>query len=133
MWIDPWGWACAPHGNSRQSTKPNHVYVIRNIVTGEVHKFGISGGKIRLDGKSYRAEAQVRALNRQAGGNVYQSRIIRQDLSRDRALRVEQGKVNAYSVAAQRRGTTGVGDSGVARPANAPIGPEGNIKPPPTM
>jgi RHS repeat-associated protein len=54
-WIDPWGWAC--HGNSRASAKPNHVYVIRNKRTGEVQKYGISGGKIRLDGKSYRAES----------------------------------------------------------------------------
>ncbi|EDP9826658.1 hypothetical protein QE94_004538 [Salmonella enterica subsp. enterica] len=47
-WIDPLGLI---HGNSKNSTKPNHVYEIRNKATGEVYKYGVSGGKIRGDGQ----------------------------------------------------------------------------------
>jgi RHS repeat-associated protein len=133
-WIDPWGLACGgAHGNSRSSTKSNHVYQIRNKSTGEVFKSGISSGKVRLDGKSYRAENQVRALNKKAGGNVYESRIVKNNLTRDKALKLEQGRVNGYSKSAQQNGSTGVGQSGVSRPANGPTGPEGNIRPQPTM
>ena len=129
MWIDPWG-LC--HGNSKASKKPNHVYVIFNKKTGEVYKFGISGGKISKAGKSYRAQMQVRVLNILNPG-VYASKIVKKGLTRTKALSYEQGRVNKYSVAAQRAGSTGVGRSGSARTANGPIGPEGNVKPPPTM
>ncbi|WP_160317240.1 RHS repeat-associated core domain-containing protein [Oxobacter pfennigii] len=44
------------HGNSKKSTKPQHGYEIYRISDRDVVKVGISGGKIRLDGKSYRAE-----------------------------------------------------------------------------
>ncbi|MFC6336099.1 type IV secretion protein Rhs [Pseudomonas sp. CCM 7891] len=106
-WVDPWGWkTCgAANGNSRQNNKPNHVYVIRNKTTGQVHKYGISGGKISKTGKSYRAQSQVRALNRK-GSDKYESAIIRKNVTRSKALKVEQGRVNGYSVAAQRAGQT---------------------------
>gem|GEM_PF-2273613 len=93
-----------PHGNSKASTKPNHVYEIRNKLTGDVKKYGISGGRIRADGKSYRAEAQVRAMNRKAGADIYESRILARNLTRPKALSMEQGRVNGYSIAAQRSG-----------------------------
>jgi RHS repeat-associated protein len=113
--VDELGLSC--HGNSKKSTKPNHVYVIRNKRTGEVHKWGISGGRIRKDGKSSRAEYQVRRL-----GSNFESVIIRKDVSRSKALKIEQGKVNAYSVAKQR--ITG---------GTSPIGPLGNLRPPAQM
>jgi len=119
-WTDPFGLAKC-HGNSKQSTKANHVYVIRNKKTGEVHKWGVSGGKVRKDGKSYRAESQVRKLNKAAGGDVYESHVIAKNMTRDRALDLEQGKVNAYSVARQRAGAPG------------PVGPTGNTLPQPEM
>jgi RHS repeat-associated protein len=107
-WLDPWGWkTCgAANGNSRQNNKPNHVYVIRNKTTGQVHKYGISGGKISKNGKSYRAESQVRKLNKPPGSDKYESAIIRKNVTRTKALKVEQGRVNGYSVAAQRAGQT---------------------------
>ncbi|MDE5986804.1 MAG: hypothetical protein K2H16_05925 [Prevotella sp.] len=41
-------------------------------------KTGISGGKIRKDGKSYRAESQVRKWNREAGYDKYDSKIAKE-------------------------------------------------------
>lgn len=64
------------HGNSKQSKKPKHGYKIYNKSTGDVVKVGISSEKIRLDGKSYRAEKQVRAFNRIEKGEKYDSRIM---------------------------------------------------------
>ena len=46
------------HGNSKLSTKAQHAYDIIDKRTDKVVKTGISGGKIRKDGKSYRAEQQ---------------------------------------------------------------------------
>src|SRR5690606_38952229 len=72
------------HGNSLKSTKPQHIYVIiRTDALGrsEVFKYGISGGRIRRDGRSYRAEHQVRNLNRWRTGGfnrqwTYKSFVI---------------------------------------------------------
>ena len=47
------------HGNSKLSTKAQHSYDIIDTKTNEVVKVGVSGGKIRKDGKSVRAETQV--------------------------------------------------------------------------
>ena len=51
------------HGNSKLSTKAQHAYDIINTKTGETVKTGVSGGSIR-NGKSVRAETQVRKWNR---------------------------------------------------------------------
>lgn len=130
-WIDPLGlMKCGTaNGNHKSNTKPNHVYVIRNKRTGEVYKFGISGGKIGRNNRSYRAENQVRRLNRQARRNgatsdVYESRIITRNVSRQRALDIEQNKVTAYSVAVQRAGVTRDGIPVLGR-----TGPVGNKRP----
>ncbi len=105
VWIDQLGL----HGNCKGSKKPNHVYVIINKKTWQVHKYGISGGRIRRDGKSSRAESQIRKL-----GPDYKSKIITRDVSRRKALDIEQGKVNAYSINKQRQG--------VAIDDSAPLG-----------
>jgi RHS repeat-associated core domain len=78
------------HGNGKKSNKPQHGYEIYNKNTGDVVKVGISGGKIRQDGKSYRAEKQVRAFNRQDGGDIYESRIMSYFPDRQSALGWEQ-------------------------------------------
>jgi hypothetical protein len=83
----------AYHGNSLQSTKPNHVYVIRNKTTGEVHKYGISSGKILSNGKSLRAESQVKKL-----GKNFKSFILAKNLTRTKAIRKEQGQVNRFYI-----------------------------------
>lgn len=57
-------------------------------------KTGISGGRIRQDGKSSRAEAQVRKWNTEAGGDVYESEITKKfpegKGARENALRYEE-------------------------------------------
>jgi RHS repeat-associated protein len=115
-WTDPLGLTC--HGNSKLSPIPNHIHEIKNKKTGEIYKYGISGGKIRVDGKSSRAELQVRKLNSKAGADIFESRIIKKDVSRNKALKIEQGRVNSYSIARQRGGT-----------AVSPTAPLGNIRP----
>ncbi len=45
------------------SKKLQHGYGISNKTTCNIVKVGISGGKIRLDGKSYGAEKQLKAFN----------------------------------------------------------------------
>ena len=62
------------HGNSKLSTKAQHAYDIIDKRTDKVVKTGISGGKIRKDGKSYRAEQQVRKWNKEEGRYIYMSR-----------------------------------------------------------
>ncbi|WP_321785145.1 RHS repeat-associated core domain-containing protein [Burkholderia pyrrocinia] len=121
-WLDPLGLI---HGNSKTSKKKNHVYVIYNRISDEVYKFGISSGRVRLDGKSCRAESQVRKLNLAAGG-VYESRVMKDHVTRVKALNIEQGMVNSYSVAAQRLGIT---KGGRFAPGGTPISPVGNIRP----
>ena len=106
------------HGNSHLSNRANHVYEIVDTRTGQVHKYGISGGRIRQDGASSRAEKQVRELNNAVGSNVYRSRIIRKNLTRQKAVAVEQGRVNAFSVARQQIGL-----------APSPVEPPGNVLP----
>lgn len=45
--------------------------------SGFVAKTGISGGKVSKTGKSYRATNQVNRLNKNAGYQKYDSRIIK--------------------------------------------------------
>ncbi|WBW96813.1 hypothetical protein [Oceanirhabdus sp. W0125-5] len=79
------------HGNSKRSKKRQHVYEIYNIADGDVVKTGISGGKVRRDGKSYRAERQVRVFNKldKEKGITYASRIIAYCPDRISALTLE--------------------------------------------
>ena len=70
------------HGNSRLSKKAQHAYDIVDKNTKEVVKTGISGGKKRLkDGKSQRAESQVRKWNKEAGTDQYESVITHEEPS----------------------------------------------------
>lgn len=45
------------------SKRLQHAYEIYDKTTCNIVKVGISGGKIKLDGKSYGAEKQLRAFN----------------------------------------------------------------------
>ena len=75
-WIDIFGLkgVC---GNSKNSRKPQHGYEIYDRF-GNVIKTGVSGGKIRKDGKSYRAEKQVRDWNKNKSdpNGPFSSKII---------------------------------------------------------
>jgi hypothetical protein len=92
--------AKAIHGNSRLSRKAQHVYHVMETATGAVVKTGISGGKIAKNGKSIRAEAQVRKWNRTEGANKYDSRIVKKIPSgpgaRTKALGAEVVEANKH-------------------------------------
>ena len=82
------------HGNSRMSEKAQHAYDIIDKETKKRVKTGVSGGSIRKDGKSYRAEQQVRKWNKEAGYEIYESKITYKEPAgegaRDRILEYEK-------------------------------------------
>ena len=86
------------HGNSRMSTKSQHAYDIIDSETGIVVKTGVSVGKVRGDGKSYRAEQQVRKWNAEEGRSKYRSVITHTEPegvgARDRILDYEKHRAN---------------------------------------
>ena len=86
------------HGNSKASTKAQHAYDIIYTKTEKVTKTGVSGGRIRKDGKSSRAESQVRKWNKNEGEGTYRSEITHQEPagegSRDRILKYEKNRAN---------------------------------------
>ena len=54
------------HRNSLQDVGDSHVYKMVDVENNQVYKTGESSGRIRMrDGKSLRAESQVRRLARQ--------------------------------------------------------------------
>ena len=65
----------AVHGNSKVSSKAQHAYDIIDKQTDKRVKTGVSSGRIRKDGKSSRAEAQVRKWNKEAESDRYESDI----------------------------------------------------------
>ena len=87
------------HGNSRMSEKAQHAYDIIEKETGKRVKTGVSGGRIRKDGKSSRAEQQVRKWNKEAGYEKYKSEITHKEPAgegaRDRILEYEKARAKA--------------------------------------
>lgn len=66
------------NGNSKASTKAQHGYEIFEAGKRDnVVKTGVSGDKIRKDGKSYRAEKQKRKWNREEGEGKYDTEIVK--------------------------------------------------------
>jgi hypothetical protein len=64
------------HKNSHEYVGESHVYKIRDRTKNKTHKVGESSGGVRVrDGKSKRAEAQVRRLERDTG-EKFESDII---------------------------------------------------------
>ena len=89
----------ATHGNSKLSTNAQHAYDIIELSTGRRVKTGISGGGIRIrDGKSKRAEKQVRSLNKKAGYEKYGSEIVHFEPAgegaRERIIEFEKARAN---------------------------------------
>ena len=91
----------AVHGNSKASTKAQHVYIIRDKKTGEVVKVGISGGPKTHNGtRSSRATSQVNKWNKEAGYERYEAEII-EDIpagpnARDNALTKEKDYAKSF-------------------------------------
>ena len=88
------------HGNSKLSTRAQHAYDIINTKTKMIIKTGISGGKIRKDGKSYRAEQQVRKWNKEYGGDIYKSEITHKEATgkgaREKILDYEEKRAKKF-------------------------------------
>lgn len=86
------------HGNSKHSTRAQHAYDIVEKETGRRVKTGISSGKIRKDGKSYRAESQVRKWNKDAGYEKYGSVITKKfeagEGARQKAIDYEKNRAD---------------------------------------
>ena len=89
------------HGNSKMSEKAQHAYdIIEKQADGTIKrvKIGVSSGRIRSDGKSYRAEQQVRKWNKEAGYEKYESEITYKvpegPGARDKILKNEQDRAN---------------------------------------
>ena len=84
------------HGNSKMSEKAQHAYDIIEKETGKRVKTGVSGGRIRNDGKSSRAEQQVRKWNKEEGYKKYDSEIIHKEPAgegaRDKILEYEKSR-----------------------------------------
>ena len=88
------------HGNSMASSKAQHAYDIIDKETGTPVKTGVSGGPIRKDGKSVRAESQVRKWNEREGYERYESVIYYYEPegpgARGRIYNVERKRANMY-------------------------------------
>ena len=63
------------HGNSLQSKKTTHIYEVTK--NGKPYKIGESGQGLNALGQSKRAEEQVRRLNRENPGAVFESEVLR--------------------------------------------------------
>lgn len=79
------------------STKPQHGYEIYNKKTGDVVKTGISGQSLNKNGTSPRANTQVNKLNKLAGEDIYDARIVIENMP-DRASALEWEKENALKL-----------------------------------
>lgn len=90
------------HGNSDRSTKPQHVYQIKDRNNPD-HKTGISGGVLNKDGSSRRANTQVNQLNKAnpvppGQPPRYRAQVVAKDLPGRRAAKaMEQHGVNVQT------------------------------------
>ncbi|MBM6617228.1 pre-toxin TG domain-containing protein, partial [Bacillus suaedaesalsae] len=76
-----------PHGNSKNSTKPQHGYKISEKETGDVAKTGISGQPLNKNGTSPRANSQVNKWNKEVGYEKYEADVVKPNIpNRQEAL-----------------------------------------------
>lgn len=118
------------HGNSLDSTKPQHTYDIIDTDTGKLHKTGISGQPLNKDGSSPRANGQVNTLNNAAGYDKYKATVTGTNIpGRRAALQQEQQRVDDYAAQDPNR----QGPPGNQKPQPTPsTGPPSPPPPPPT-
>jgi len=90
----------AVNGNSKKSTKPQHLYSIIDLTDGSVYKYGISGGVLNKNGTSGRANLQANALNKIAGFRRYKPVVLMKGIKgRAKALAIEYAFVYGYQEA----------------------------------
>jgi len=86
------------HGNSKDSTKPQHRYEISGEETGDVKKTGISGEKLNDDGSSKRANKQVNKANKNPGGEKLRADVKETNIpGRAEGLKAERDATNKLS------------------------------------
>ena len=84
------------HKNSNNYKGDTHVYKIVDKTKNKTHKVGESAAGVRkIDGKSKRAEAQVRRLERETGGK-FRTKIIRNHGSKKQARKHEHELIKRY-------------------------------------
>ncbi|MEV6955514.1 ricin-type beta-trefoil lectin domain protein [Streptomyces sp. NPDC051183] len=93
--------ACGLNANNLNCSCGSHVYKIYEKGTKNLHKYGTGTGRVRnglrLDGKSRRAESQVRKLNRAAGYEKYESKVIRRTNTVRAAKKIEAAKIKKHT------------------------------------
>ncbi len=96
------------NGNSRKSSKPQHLYKIDDKFDFDIYKFGISGVGLNKNGSSKRANTQANKLNRPLKFKRYIPIVIYRNIpGRIAALAVEKAMVCAYN---KRKGRNPVGN-----------------------
>jgi hypothetical protein len=83
------------HKNSLGYVGPTHVYAI--TYKDEAYKYGESArGYRQSDGKSIRAEEQVRRLNKLYGADAFESRVLKEYPSKLEAREAETARIHRF-------------------------------------
>ncbi len=86
-----------PHGNSKKSKRPHHLYAIEDREKKTTFKYGICGRPLNKDGSSPRANEQVNLFNRVAGWLRFFASILLKDISgRTKAEEIESAYIDEY-------------------------------------
>jgi hypothetical protein len=87
-----------PHGNSKESKKPHHLYEIRDSKNNEVFKYGICGDPLNADGSSPRANDQVSLFNTVVGWARFFALILITGIQgRKKARELEDQYIEEYT------------------------------------
>lgn len=86
-----------PHGNSRNNTKPHHLYAIYDKQKDGLFKYGISHNTVDADGLSDRMRNQINFLNLAVDWQRYFGVILIRNIpNRTLALEIEDQHIKAY-------------------------------------
>lgn len=85
------------HGNSNKNPKEHHLYEIKDQDENDTFKYGISADQINADGKSPRAESQVKLFNILAGKVKYCAEILLKNImGQEAARKIEKKHIKEY-------------------------------------
>lgn len=95
--------------NAGLKYRSNHIYAFYEKATGQIVKYGISAGKITkgtvnslgkiVGQRSYRATAQLKALQAKYKTGEPSSFIVAKNITRAKALKLEKAKVTGFAKA----------------------------------
>ncbi len=87
------------HGNSLSNENPHHLYEIRDTLSDEVFKYGISDDPIERDGLSKRIRIQIDYLNRAVGFERFAGKVLLKNIpGRAKAKEKEDEFIDSYAV-----------------------------------